>query len=108
MYYQSFINKMEVWCNKPIVILNDMRKTLGALNNASFIIANDTGMYHASGALDIKTLVLWKDTFFVKSKCPGLSCTYAFEDKWSLEFNNWYKKIMSENILYKELDNFTS
>ena len=105
MDYERFINKMEVWCNKPIVILNDMRKTLGALNNASFIIANDTGMYHASCALDIKTFVLWKDTFFDKAKCPGSSYTIAFEDKWSIEFNNWYKKIMSESVLYKELDN---
>ena len=96
---------MELWCNKPIVILNDMRKTLGTLNNASFIITNDTGMHHASCALDIKTFVLWKDSWFAKNKGPGSSCTYSFEDEWSLEFNNWYNKIMSESVLYKELDN---
>jgi ADP-heptose:LPS heptosyltransferase len=105
MDYQRCINRMETWCNQPIVILNDMRKTLGVLNNASFVISNDTGMYHASCALNIKTFVLWKDTRFVKNKCPGPSCTYAFKDKWSLEFNNWYKKIMNENVLYKGLDN---
>ena len=102
--YQRFINKMEAWCDKPIVILNDMRKTLGALNNASFIITNDTGMYHASCALSVRTFVLWKDTWFVKNKGPGSSCTYSFEDRWSLEFNNWYKKIISKNVLYKQLD----
>jgi len=91
--YERFINKMETWCDNPIVILNDIRKTLGALNNASFVITNDTGMYHASCALKTKTFVLWKDTWFIKNKGPGSTCAYAFEDKWSLEFNNWYKKI---------------
>ena len=59
MDYQRFINKMEVWCNKPIVILNDMRKTLGVLNNASFIIANDTGPAHMAAHLGVSGVVLF-------------------------------------------------
>ena len=80
--YKFFIKRMKNWVSNPIIILNDIRKSLGALSHSDLIISNDTGMYHAAGALNKKIFVLWKDTNFNKNKSPGKKCIFSHKKTW--------------------------
>jgi hypothetical protein len=65
-----------------IVIVDDIKKSLGCINGASTIIANDTGMYHAAGALDKHMFVMWKDTNLIKNMSPGNDIMYSNKGNW--------------------------
>ena len=84
---------MKNWVTTPIIILNDIRKSLGALYHSDLIISNDTGMYHAAGALNKKIFVLWKDTNFNKNKSPGKKCIFSQNKAWWED----YRKMIDEN-----------
>lgn len=57
--------------------LGELRRKLGILNGAEFVVSNDTGLYHAAGALKKKGFILWKDTPFVKNQSPNKEFTYC-------------------------------
>jgi ADP-heptose:LPS heptosyltransferase len=84
------INPIERYLDNKNVYLNNIRKSLGVLNGASFVVANDTGMYHAASALNKYVFVLWKKTNFKKNKSPGKNCYYSFEEHWEKDFDGWY------------------
>jgi hypothetical protein len=88
-YDVNVINKMKQWNLNHEVYLNDTRKTLALINGAKFIIGNDTGMYHAAGAMNKHIFVLWKSTNFKKNKSPGKNCFYSFSKNWVSDFDRW-------------------
>lgn len=89
--YKLYISKMEHVAETPIIILNDMKKSLGAIKNAKYIIANDTGVYHAAGALNKKMFVMWKDTPFTKNMSPGENIKFSMKGDWLNDFTQWKK-----------------
>lgn len=62
--------------------LNNIRKSLAIIRDAKLIIANDTGLAHAAGALNKNILILWKDTPFIKNTNPGKNTKYAQKEEW--------------------------
>ena len=62
--------------------LNDIRHCLALIKGAYKIIANDTGLSHAAGALNKDILILWKDTPFIKNNNPGKNTKYAPKGTW--------------------------
>jgi hypothetical protein len=90
--YKYYISKMCDKVKDPIIILDDIKKSLGAITHAKYIIANDTGVYHASGALDKDLFVMWKNTAFVKNQSPGNSIKYSMKDNWLSDFSEWKEK----------------
>ena len=80
--------------NRGQLILNNVRTSLALINNAEFVVANDTGMYHAAGALNKKTFVIWKDTPFEKNQSPGQYIWYSRKDKWNHDFDLFMKEIV--------------
>ena len=82
-------HKLESMRNKlgyGTIVLNDIRESLGLLHKCDFLVANDTGMYHAASALNTRTFVLWKDTPFIKNKSPSINITYSQKDSWKKDF----------------------
>ena len=86
-----FIKRMSSWVEDGVVILNSIEDTLGAINNSKFVITNDTGFYHASGALEKESFVIWKDTPLIKNQSPSSTCVFSPKDKWQNDFRNWIK-----------------
>lgn len=86
--YNRSLKRMEKWPNVKLV-LNDIKASLGLLNGAAYVIANDTGMYHAAGALKKDVFVIWKDTPFIKNKSPHAGCFYSQKDMWEQDFDQW-------------------
>ena len=62
------------------VIVDDMRLALSYINGAAAVIANDTGLYHAAGAMDVPTLALWKNTPRERCKNAGTRTEYAYDN----------------------------
>jgi hypothetical protein len=60
--------------------VGDIRQALGYIADAPCVIANDTGLAHAAGAMNKPLLVLWKDTPFPRCGNPGKNTTYAFDN----------------------------
>lgn len=48
-----------------------LKDTVGVLSQCDYFMSNDTGLYHAAGALNIKGLVIWTKTDEVKNKSPS-------------------------------------
>lgn len=71
--------------------LNDIRKALAIVRDAKLIIANDTGLAHAAGALNKNILILWKDTPFIKNQNPGEHTKYALKNEWEEKIINYLK-----------------
>ncbi|OGI07756.1 MAG: hypothetical protein A2Y40_09300 [Candidatus Margulisbacteria bacterium GWF2_35_9] len=86
--YNNNICRMETWCD-GYVQLNSIQKSLGLIAGASLVVSNDTGMYHASGALNKKIFVMWKKTLFKKNQSPGLNCFYSRLNRWQKDFDSW-------------------
>jgi ADP-heptose:LPS heptosyltransferase len=83
------ISKMEKWADKHTTYLDNIKTSLGLINGAATIISNDTGMYHAAGALNKKTFVMWKNTNFIKNKSPSDKCTHSMKGNWTKDFDKW-------------------
>jgi ADP-heptose:LPS heptosyltransferase len=56
-------------CVNYIGALN-LRKSVSVLWQCDFFISNDTGLYHAAGAMQKRGIVLWKRTNFAKNIAP--------------------------------------
>lgn len=83
------IAELSAFAKNPIVILNNIRKSLGAINHAKFIISNDTGLYHAAAALNKKTFILWNNTPFTKNRAPGVHNTFSQRGHWIKDYLDW-------------------
>lgn len=59
---------------------NDIRKTLLMMSASKCIIANDTGLAHAAGAMNKPLLVLWKDTPRERCKNAGQNTVYSYKN----------------------------
>ena len=70
-------------------MIGDIRAALGAISGAEFVIANDSGLYHAAGAMKKKGFIMWKDTLFEKNRSPN-EFMYSFD--WEKDFNEWIKR----------------
>ena len=70
-------------------ILNKIIKCASLLTHADHVISNDTGWYHAAGALNKKTFVMWKDTPFEKNWSPGKDVFYSRKGNWTSDFKEW-------------------
>lgn len=68
--------------------IGDIRQALGIINGAEFVIANDSGLYHAAGAMKKKGFIMWKDTLFEKNRSPN-DFMYSFD--WQKDFDKWIK-----------------
>ena len=88
---QRFINRMGQWVNNKVVVLNSIEDTLAVIKNSKFVITNDTGFYHASGALSKDSFVIWKDTPLIKNKAPYNKCFFSRKGNWEGNFNEWIK-----------------
>lgn len=71
--------------------LNDIRHCLALINGAHKIVANDTGLSHAAGALNKDVLILWKDTPFIKNNNPGLNTLYSQKGQWKEAITTYLK-----------------
>jgi hypothetical protein len=60
--------------------VGDIRTALAYIANAPCVIANDTGLAHAAGAMNKPLLVLWKNTPFPRCSNPGHNTQYAFDN----------------------------
>lgn len=58
----------------------DIRQTLKTMARAKCVIANDTGLAHAAGAMNKPLLVLWKDTPRERCKNAGHRTEYSYEN----------------------------
>ena len=82
---------MDSWVGDTVTVLNSIEDTLAIINNAKFIITNDTGFYHAAGALQKDSFVLWKDTPLIKNQAPSSTCFFSRKGKWEDDFKEWIK-----------------
>ena len=88
------LNPLIKHVEKKYVILNDIKKSVGSIIGAKFIVGNDTGMYHVASAFDKHIFVLWKDTKFEKNRSPGTNCYYSFKNNWEKGFDEFYNKMV--------------
>jgi len=73
---------------------DDIRWALTILNSCKYIIANDSGLYHAAVALRKPVFVMWKHTNPVKNRAPGKYATHSIgKDNWIKDFIEWFEKI---------------
>ena len=56
--------------------VGDVRESLALIRDAEFIVANDTGMAHAAGAMNKNMVVLWKNSALPKNANPGKNTLY--------------------------------
>jgi len=68
------------WVLKVPAMCGDIRSALGLIALADAVIANDTGLAHAAGAMNKPLLVLWKNTPFPRCSNPGHNTQYAFDN----------------------------
>ena len=72
--------------NASEIYVGNIRDALGIINGAEFVISNDSGLYHAAGAMKKKGFIMWKDTLFEKNRSPN-DFTYSFN--WKEDFDEW-------------------
>ena len=82
-YYQDYMEgnciftgsttdfKRENWFDGMEHHLDDIRKSLALIRDATLIISNDTGLAHAAGAMNKDIIILWKDSALPKNGNPG-------------------------------------
>jgi hypothetical protein len=68
------------WAHEMPTHTGDIRAALGWIAVADAVIANDTGLAHAAGAMNKPLLVLWKNTPFPRCSNPGHHTQYAFDN----------------------------
>ena len=56
--------------------VGDIRESLALIREADKIVANDTGMAHAAGAMNKNLTMLWKNTKLPKNANPGVNTLY--------------------------------
>jgi len=90
---QTDLDVNSPWIEEMVdrIELNNIRKSLAIIRDAKLIIANDTGLAHAAGALNKNILILWKDTPFTKNQNPGKNTKYALKDEWEQKIIDYLK-----------------
>ena len=88
---ERFIKRMNSWVDNGVTVLNSIEDTLAVINNAKFVITNDTGFYHAAGALQKDSFVIWKDTPLIKNQSPSSKCFFSKKGMWKENFKEWIK-----------------
>jgi ADP-heptose:LPS heptosyltransferase len=69
------------WAGKKMpASTGNIRAALAWIAGAEAVIANDTGLAHAAGAMNKPLLVLWKNTPFPRCGNPGHRTQYAFDN----------------------------
>jgi len=76
-------------------VLDDIRTSLKLISQAGLVITNDTGLAHAAGAMNVPTIIIWKDTLRPKNHNPG---TYTINVHVSEVTGAWVKE-MQEKLL---------
>jgi hypothetical protein len=56
----------------------DIRRSLKIISAATFVLANDTGLAHAAGAMNQNLMVLMKNTPAIRVKNPGERTEYVY------------------------------
>lgn len=56
--------------------IGDIRKSLALIRDASYVVANDSGLAHAAAAMQKNMVILWKNTSLPKNANPNRSCSY--------------------------------
>lgn len=64
-----------LWCREMLPFVDehemgDIRRALARIRGARFIVANDTGLYHAAAAMRARLFVMWERTRFIKNRAP--------------------------------------
>lgn len=93
--YDRGIRELLEGVNDYTVVLDDVRKSLGAIRTAEFVVSNDTGFYHAAAALKKPTFVFWKDTNWEKNRAPGNTVRYSFKNRWGEDWREWIESRQS-------------
>jgi len=86
---ERFYHYMKDWTDNISVELNDVQKSIGLIRGSECVVCNDTGMYHAAGALNHQTFILWKDTPFKKNQSPGKNCFYSRKGNWKRDWDRY-------------------
>ena len=81
---ENHVDVNRVWC-----IVNSMRRVLGALRGADAVISNDTGLYHAAGALRRPGFIIWKTTPWEKNETPCRDLFRSRQGHWYTDFDRW-------------------
>jgi ADP-heptose:LPS heptosyltransferase len=68
------------WVKAMTKAIGSIREALAIIAQADAVIANDTGLAHAAGAMNKPLLVLWKNTPFPRCSNPGRNTQYAFNN----------------------------
>jgi hypothetical protein len=86
VHHTTFVGSWEDAKRNPWIencearVIGDIREALSAISGAACVIANDTGLAHAAGAMNKPLLVLWKNTPFPRCSNPGHNTQYAFDN----------------------------
>lgn len=82
--FTGSINDMSrnTWMQPYAKGINDVRHALALISGANVVIGNDTGLIHASGAMNKKTFVFWKHTQLPRCMNSGEDCTYLMRSEW--------------------------
>ena len=86
---RQFASSVSFQGENKVVILDSIKDTLAAINNSRFVISNDTGFYHAAGAMSKDSFIIWKDTSLVKNQAPHKNCFFSRKGNWEVDFNKW-------------------
>jgi hypothetical protein len=60
----------------------NIRMALHYISKAQVVIANDSGLAHAAGAMNKKLFLLWKDTLLPKNINPGKQTVVIRKEEW--------------------------
>ena len=59
------------WFSHMVTHLGDIRHSLALIRDSYLIIANDTGLAHAAGAMNKDIIILWRNSWLPKNSNPG-------------------------------------
>jgi ADP-heptose:LPS heptosyltransferase len=75
------------------IMLGDIQLAITLISKADIIISNDTGLYHAAGAMRKKGFILWKDTLFTKNNTPNDNFFRSRKGNWKEDFDTWIEEV---------------
>lgn len=68
---------------------DDIRKHLELIHKAKFVCMNDTGLYHAAGAMRKRGLIFWKDTNPIKNLSPNTNFRHSYGFNHNQDFTEY-------------------
>lgn len=71
-----------------------IREALSIIKDASYVISNDSGLYHAASAMNKDIFCIWKDTNHIKNRTPNFKKVFVSLGKvnWYQDFEKWIVK----------------